>query len=102
MGDIEVRIKLRNAGMRPGKEVIQVYLVLRPHTATGALPSSLCGFKKIPLLPGESRIATVQVPARAFTREAAAWQSLDPPYEFEIRVGPSSMETKLQKTIRVE
>lgn len=71
-----VRVRVRNAGDRPGREVVQIYLA---PTADAALDAPerparwLAGFAVVEAAPGESAEAEIPLPDRAF----AVWEEED-------------------------
>jgi beta-xylosidase len=61
-GVARLSLTVRNAGDRPGADVVQVYL--SDPVASVVLPvQRLIGFRKVALAPGESVRLTVEVPA---------------------------------------
>jgi beta-glucosidase len=80
-----VRVRLRNAGSRPGREVVQVY-ASRPGSAVERAPRWLAGFAVVEADPGEEVVAHVAVGPRVFEHwdtEAHAWAV--EPGSFELR-----------------
>ncbi|MGW1378959.1 glycoside hydrolase family 3 protein [Streptomyces sp. NPDC002446] len=71
-----VRVRVRNAGDRPGREVVQVYLAPTADAAPDApeRPARwLAGFAVVEAAPGESAEAEIPLPDRAF----AVWEEED-------------------------
>ncbi|MEV0373191.1 glycoside hydrolase family 3 C-terminal domain-containing protein [Streptomyces sp. NPDC050636] len=64
-----VRVRLRNTGERPGREVVQIYLAPR-HDAAGEAAERpvrwLAGFAAVEAGPGEAAEAEIPLPDRAF------------------------------------
>ena len=93
-------VRLRNAGERPGREVVQVYL--EPPPAGPRRPvRALAGFAQVTAAPGECVTARVRVPRRAvqvWHPESATWQT--PPGEYTLRVGRSSRDLRLAVPLR--
>lgn len=59
----KVRVSVKNAGKRPGGEVVQLYL--KDDEATTRVPRwQLVDFRRIELMPGEQRELTFEIPAR--------------------------------------
>ena len=94
---LELRVKLRNTGSRPGKEVVQVYVadlessVLRP-------PRELKGFAVVRLAPGEAAEVTLALE----DRDLAYWDTgrhswRIEPGRFEVQVGRSSRDIRLRR-----
>jgi beta-glucosidase len=98
---LELRVRLRNSGRRPGKEVIQVY-VADLESSVPRPPRELKGFAVVRLEPGQ---ATELVLALE-DRDLAYW---DParnswriePGRFEIQVGHSSRDIRLRQTFEL-
>lgn len=71
-----VRVRIRNAGDRPGREVVQIYLAPTADAAPDApeRPARwLAGFAVVEAGPGESAEAEIPLPDRAF----AVWEAGD-------------------------
>ena len=98
--DLELTVVIRNAGARPGREVVQAYV--EPVTAEAGRPvRTLAAFAAATAGPGEAEEVKLTVPTRAFARYdevARAW--VWPPGEFAVRVGRSSADLRL--SIRVK
>jgi beta-glucosidase len=95
-GKVEIGLKVRNTGTRPGAEVVQLYL----HDAESSLPrpeKELKAFGRVALQPGETRALT-------FTLDRSALQFFDPGKgdwvaekgAFEVLVGASSRDIRLK------
>ena len=102
-GDLAVNVTCRitNAGPRPGKEVVQLYLG-DPTAAVARPPRELKGFAKVALAPGESETVTFRLHARDLSYwsiTAAGW--ILEPGDFTIAVGPSSRDLRLSTTIDI-
>ncbi|MFD6189931.1 glycoside hydrolase family 3 C-terminal domain-containing protein [Streptomyces sp. NPDC060275] len=69
--DLTVRVRVRNTGVRAGREVVQVYLA-RPASALDRPARWLAGYAAVRARPGETVTATVRVPARALRHWSAA------------------------------
>jgi beta-glucosidase len=94
--DLEVHVTVKNIGMRPGKEVAQVY-VSRRRTRGGSTVRGLAGFVKAALRPGEEKTLTVRVDLAEFTAKGPT----APGQEFDVFVGPSCTDLQLQQRVRV-
>ncbi|KOU61267.1 beta-glucosidase [Streptomyces sp. MMG1533] len=96
-----VRVRLRNSGARPGREVVQVYLA--PGGPGAERPARrLAGFAGVTAAPGESVEATVELPRRAFEvwdEQEGAWSFVKGSYE--IQVSRSISDRRLTATINV-
>jgi beta-glucosidase len=99
-----VRVRVRNSGERPGREVVQVHLA--PTTATGTGPDRparwLAGFASVEAAPGESAEAVVDLPRRVFeVWGEAAQEWLFVKGSYEIQVGRSIADRRITATINV-
>ncbi|EST23973.1 beta-glucosidase H [Streptomyces roseochromogenus] len=95
------RIRLRNTGARPGREVVQVYV--SPAEPDPERPARLlAGFASAEAAPGESVEVTVALPRRAFEiwdEKAKAWAFVKGSYE--IAAGRSIEDRRLSAPINV-
>ena len=96
--DITVEATIRNSGTREGTEVVQLY-VRDCVSSVVTYDSVLRGFERVSLKPGESK----QV---SFTLRPEDLRILDKnmkwtvePGDFEIRIGASSEDIRLRKTV---
>ncbi len=96
-----VRVRLRNSGARPGREVVQVYLA--PGEPDAERPARrLAGFAGVTAAPGESAEAVVELPRRAFEvwdEKEGSWSFVKGSYE--IQVSRSILDRRLTATINV-
>jgi beta-glucosidase len=94
--DVRVRVAVRNAGPRPGREIVQAY-VASPVAATGRPARSLGAFAAVSAAPGERAEVVLTVPARAFAVwDPAAGGWAWPPGPFTVEVGRSSRDLRLE------
>lgn len=96
-----VRVRVTNAGERPGSEVVQVY-VRDVDTTVHRPDKELRGFVKVHLDAGEARTVSVELGPRAFAFydvASAAWQV--EAGTFEVLVGVSSVDIRATATIEV-
>jgi beta-glucosidase len=94
-------VTLRNTGSQPGKEVVQLYIA-PPTDATERRPSQLKAFAPVRLGAGERATVDLQLDERAFARwdvSAGAWTA--EPGDHELRIGRSSRDIRLRKTISI-
>ncbi len=102
-GDLELSVRVRNTGSRPGKEVVQAYLAEPSDPARRGRPvRTLAAFAVVRAAPGESAQVTVTIPARSFARYdelLASW--ITPGGEFTVQVGPSSRDLRLTAAVRL-
>lgn len=95
----DVTFTVTNTGKRAGAAVPQVY-VSDPQASVARPPKELKGFAKVTLQPGEARIVTVPLDARAFAYYDVAkkkWHA--EAGAFAILVGSSSAKIELQGQI---
>jgi beta-glucosidase len=100
--NLELTVTVRNTGDRPGKEVVQAYLAEPGHPATRGRPVRvLAAFAAVRAAPGESVVARLTIPARAFARYdegLASW--IWPGGQFLVQVGASSRVLWLSASVR--
>lgn len=93
-----VSFSMKNTGKRAGAEIAQVYASLPD--AAGEPPKRLIGWTRVELAPGESKRVTIPVERDRLTvyEEASdSWKLI--PGTYVIRVGGSSQNLPLQKTV---
>jgi beta-glucosidase len=100
-GALTVSVNVKNTGKRAGDEVVQLYLK-HQKSALEYPTQELRGFKRVALQPGESR--TVEIPLTAGT--LGYWDtnknsSVVEPGKLELRVGASSADIRLKKTVTI-
>jgi len=89
-GDGAVRVRVRNAGGRRGREVVQVYAA-RPDSAVERPVRWLAGFAAVELEPGEEADVEVAVPRRALAHwDAGEHAFVLEPGPFDLHAGRSS------------
>jgi beta-glucosidase len=98
-GVVDVALSVRNIGQREGSEVVQVYLADRRPDRP---PRRLVGFVKVRLAAGETQLARVRIPARAF----ADWEVMAHCWRVDARtarlhIGTSSRDLPLEVTVEV-
>ena len=87
---VQVSVDVRNTGTRAGDEVVQLYIRDRVSSVTRPV-LELRGFQRLTLQPGESRTVTFILTPRALQFWNADMHRVVEPGEFEIRVGPNSV-----------
>jgi beta-glucosidase len=100
-GTVDVTLKVKNTGARPGAEVVQLY-VHDPESSVDRPEKELKGFRRVSLQPGETR-------AVSFTLDRSALSFFDPgrrewvaePGAFEVLVGASSRDIRLRGAFRL-
>ena len=98
----EVRVTIANTGGRAGKEIVQLYVRDRESSVIRPV-KELKGFAKVELQPGERKTVTFRLGKRAFAYYEPAirdWRVESG--EFDILVGASSRDIRLQGSIYVE
>jgi len=84
-----VTVQLKNTGKRTGKEVIQVYM--RDVVSSVMTPvKQLKGFRKVDLLPGQTRETTIKLPVHEFYLTDDLGNRYLESGKFELQVGTSS------------
>jgi beta-glucosidase len=100
-GEINVSVDVRNSGGRDGDQVVQLY-VAYPHSAISRPIEELKGFERIFLRAGEARAISLRLPAQSLAYWNDAEQAfVVEPGVLELRVGSSSDDIKLSRTISV-
>jgi beta-xylosidase len=99
-GEVEVRCTVRNAGERPGAEVVQLYLA-DPVASVTRPVIQLAGFARVRLDAGESaRVAfSVHADRTAFT--GTDLRRIVEPGEILLMVGSSSEDIRARGTVRL-
>jgi beta-glucosidase len=100
-GDLTVTADIRNTGTRDGDEVVQLY-VAYPHSAVTRPIEELKGFERTHLRAGESKTVTLHLPVQSL----GYWNDRQhafvvEPGPIELRIGASSDDIKLSKTVNV-
>jgi beta-glucosidase len=99
---VEASIEVRNAGERPGTEVVQLY-VADLAASLPRPPQQLAAFAKVTLAPGASETVVLRIEPRAFAffdAKRNAWVS--EPGVFELRAGRSSRAIRSTARLVVE
>jgi beta-glucosidase len=99
---MNVALTLKNEGKRAGDEVVQLYLAAKTPKRERAL-KELRGFQRVHLQPGETREVEFEiVPSRDLRiwDEAAGAYVVDPG-EYELQIGASSTDIRLQRRFSV-
>lgn len=102
-GQLKVQVDVANTGERAGDEVVQLY-VRRVDAAPGDAQQALRGFQRVQLAPGERRTVAFDLDAtqalRQYDEARAAY--VVPPGAYEVRVGSSSADARVQARFTVE
>jgi beta-glucosidase len=100
----QVKVTVRNTGLRPGRDVVQVYV--GPVTSDPDRPSRwLAGFAGVTAEPGERHTITLDLPPRTFQRWAAqaagdGWQTVLG--EYVVEAARSRGDVRLTAIVRVD
>ncbi|MEU2951983.1 glycoside hydrolase family 3 C-terminal domain-containing protein [Streptomyces xanthochromogenes] len=96
-----VRVRVRNTGARPGREVVQVYLA-RPGGAVEYPQRWLAGYAAVHARAGQTVTAVVRVPARALRHwDARAGQWRTEAGFFRVLAGPSAGHVPLSLEVEL-
>lgn len=97
--DLELSFDLKNAGNRPGEEIVQLYL--SPKSGQPLKPIQLKGFQRIPLKAGETRKVVFRLPLEHFSfYQNGKWHIR--PGDYECHISASSADHRLSAVLRVE
>lgn len=98
--DRQVQFSIQNVGGRAGAEIAQVYV--RPHASGFWAPQQLRAFARVELGPGESKRVSADLPGRAFSAyfPGRGWERVAGKYD--IAVGASSRDIRLQAPVEVD
>ena len=98
---VVVSLQVSNTGVRPGAEVVQLY-VGDPQSSLPRPAKELKGFRKVVLQPGESQTLSFRLNNRAFAfYDPLRKDWLVEPGMFEILVGSSSADLRLKGAIEL-
>jgi beta-glucosidase len=101
-GQLEASIDVKNAGMRKGDEVVQLYVHPVDPKRTRAI-KELRGLTRVTLMPGESRRITFDLePRRDFWiyDDEARRYAVDPG-RYEVQIGASSADIRARATVEI-
>ncbi|MDR0961365.1 MAG: glycoside hydrolase family 3 C-terminal domain-containing protein [Mediterranea sp.] len=97
-GNYTVSFDVTNTGTRTGDEVAQLYVHDKMSSVT-TYESQLRGFRRITLLPGETKRVSFTLTPEELQLLNSRMQWTVEPGEFEIRIGASSQDIRLRQTI---
>ncbi|MDE2181390.1 MAG: glycoside hydrolase family 3 C-terminal domain-containing protein [Alphaproteobacteria bacterium] len=92
-GSVAVNVAVTNTGPRAGDEVVQLYVHQRVGSTTTPL-KQLRGFRRVTLSPGETRTVTFILTPRDLSLWNLAMKRVVEPGDFDIMVGPNSVDLK--------
>jgi beta-glucosidase len=90
---VDVSVEVRNTGKRAGDEVVQLYVRDKVSSVTRPV-IELKGFQRITLGPGETKRLKFTLTPEAFSLWDSSMKRTVEPGEFEILVGPNSVDLK--------
>jgi beta-glucosidase len=98
---VRVSFSVKNMGVREGDEVAQVY-VRHLNSSVPQPRMALCGFARFHLAPGQSRLATIDIPAKQFRY----WDVAQKKYvveagNYELLIGGASDDVRLKAPLRI-
>lgn len=97
--DVIVSLQVKNTGKYEGKEVVQVYVHQQKCSAPRPV-KELKGYDKVSLKRGETKTVTITLPKSSFEfYDINSKKFIVEPGFFDILVGASSTDIRLQKTI---
>jgi len=91
---LRISVEVSNVGAREGTEIVQVY-VSDLVTSVTWVQKSLVGFTRITLAPGETRLVELEIPHERLSLVDAYERRVVEPGQFEVQVGPSSVDAEL-------
>jgi hypothetical protein len=99
-GVVEIACTLRNAGARPGSEVVQLYV--RDEVASVTRPvQELRGFARVALAPGRAVRVRFALPADMLCFTGPEGRRIVEPGTFVARLGASSQDVRLEGRFRL-
>ena len=100
VGNLTVRVRVRNTGARAGEEVVQLYVRDRVGSVTRPL-KELKGFARVALAPGETRSVEFTMPTGQLAFHDEQMRLVVEPGELIVMVGASSEDIRLDQSVRV-
>ncbi|KAA5821861.1 glycosyl hydrolase [Algibacter amylolyticus] len=100
-GNLNLSIKLKNTGKVTGKEVVQVYFNDKISSVSTPV-KVLKEFKKVELKPSETTTINFTIPINEFGLWDKDLKYVVEPGQFEIMIGSSAEDIRLNKTITIE
>lgn len=92
-GTVTVSVEVRNTGVRTGDETVQLYVHQKVGSVTRPV-KLLKAFKRVTLNSGETRTISFVLNSHSFEMWNDTMQRVVEPGEFEIMVGPNSVDLK--------
>lgn len=95
-----VRFSVKNTGNEAGDEVVQLYIRDLLSSVT-TFEKNLCGFERVHLAPGESKVVTFKILPRDLELMNRKGDWVVEPGEFKLMVGASSEDIRQEKSLWV-
>lgn len=99
-GEVTVQVTITNTGVRPGTEVVQLYLH-DPVAQTTRPVVRLIGYRRVPLEPGQSARVAFTVPADLTSFTGVDGRRVVEPGDVELRFGRSSGDIEATVPLRL-
>ena len=96
-GSLSVSVDVKNIGEISGDEIVQLYIADKYSSITRPV-KELKGFKRVNLMPGESKVVTFDLDKSAFAYYDLEMKFIVEAGEFDILVGNSSRDEDLKNT----
>ncbi len=99
---VEVSLRVRNTGSRPGAEVVELY-VHDGHASVDRPVQELKGFHRVELAPGESKTVSFALDRSAMAFYSTAKKDwMTEPGQFDVLVGSSSRDIRVKGSFVLE
>jgi beta-glucosidase len=92
-GSVSVTVPVRNTGLRAGDETVQVYVHQQVGSVTRPI-KELKAFRRVTLAPGETKTLSFSLGPESFRMWNIAMRRVVEPGDFDIMVGPNSVDLK--------
>ncbi|HXC10653.1 MAG TPA: glycoside hydrolase family 3 N-terminal domain-containing protein [Steroidobacteraceae bacterium] len=92
-GSVTVSVPVRNTGTRAGDETVQLYVHQQVGSVTRPV-KELKAFRRLTLAPGESKTVDFVLTPETFRMWNVAMQRVVEPGDFDVMVGPNSVDLK--------
>jgi beta-glucosidase len=92
-GSVTVSVPVRNTGTRAGDETVQLYVHQQVGSVTRPV-KELKAFRRLTLAPGETKTVDFVLDSESFRMWNVAMQRVVEPGDFDIMVGPNSVDLK--------
>lgn len=100
-GVLRATVRVRNTGDRPAVEVVQAYVSAPSHRLR--FPRRLCGWRKVRLAPGESRLVRLDLHPEAFqVFDVTRSRMIIEAGEYLIGVGASADDVRCAAAVRLD